>query len=82
MLQRKKRFTALMAFDDLTADGSIRALYEGGVKVPEHCFRSVGFDAVPLYFDGCTILNHRAAAPRSDGNHAVNIVMEGVISRP
>src|SRR5580693_3064932 len=33
LLQRKKRFTALMAFDDLTALGAIRALTKAGVKV-------------------------------------------------
>src|SRR5260370_39819362 len=47
LLQRKKRFTALMAFDDLTALGAIRALTKAGVKVPENC-SVVGFDDVPL----------------------------------
>src|SRR6202451_1237669 len=34
LLQKKKKFTALMAFDDLTALGAIRALTKAGVKVP------------------------------------------------
>jgi LacI family transcriptional regulator len=45
LLQRKKRFTALMAFDDLTALGAIRALTKAGVKVPEQC-SVIGFDDV------------------------------------
>src|SRR6202521_5068857 len=43
LLQRKKRFTALMAFDDLTALGAIRALTKAGVKGPENC-SVVGLD--------------------------------------
>src|SRR5215469_13615101 len=37
LLQRRKKFTALVAFDDLTALGAIRALNKAGVKVPEQC---------------------------------------------
>src|SRR6202043_1899384 len=46
-LQKKKRFTALLAFDDLTALGAIRALTKAGMKVPEQC-SVIGFDDVPL----------------------------------
>src|ERR1700740_968798 len=45
LLQRKKKFTAMMAFDDLTAMGAIRALTKAGVKVPEQC-SVTGFDDV------------------------------------
>jgi len=34
LLDQKKKFTAVMAFDDLTALGAIRALTKAGVKVP------------------------------------------------
>src|SRR5437660_11905711 len=37
LLERKKKFTAVLAFDDLTALGAIRALNKAGVKVPEQC---------------------------------------------
>src|SRR5438477_10927175 len=37
LLQRKKRFTGLLAFDDLTPPGAIRALTKAGVRLPEHC---------------------------------------------
>src|ERR1700682_6739143 len=34
LLQKKKRFTALLAFDDLTALGAIRAVNNAGVELP------------------------------------------------
>src|SRR6201993_2537669 len=45
LLQRRRKFTALLAFDDLTAFGAIRALARAGVKVPEQC-SVIGFDDV------------------------------------
>src|SRR6267143_4733774 len=47
LLEQKRKFTAVMAFDDLTALGAIRALTKAGVKVPEHC-SVTGFDDVAL----------------------------------
>ncbi|MGB7437958.1 MAG: LacI family DNA-binding transcriptional regulator [Candidatus Acidiferrum sp.] len=45
LLDRGKTFTALMAFDDMTALGALRALKKHGLRVPED--RSViGFDDV------------------------------------
>lgn len=38
-------FTAVMAFDDMTAFGAIQALTQAGVKVPEQC-SVVGFDDI------------------------------------
>jgi LacI family transcriptional regulator len=38
-------FTALMAFDDMTALGALRALMKKGVRVPEDC-SVIGFDDV------------------------------------
>ncbi len=35
LLERKRPFTALMAFDDMTAFGAIRALARAGLRVPE-----------------------------------------------
>ena len=46
MLERRPGFTALLAFDDLTAFGAIRALREAGKRVPEDC-SVIGFDDVP-----------------------------------
>jgi LacI family transcriptional regulator len=45
LIQLRRPFTALMAFDDLTAFGAIRALAKGNIHVPEQC-SVVGFDDV------------------------------------
>lgn len=45
LLDAGQRFTALMAFDDMSAFGAIRALSAAGMSVPEHC-SVIGFDDV------------------------------------
>jgi LacI family transcriptional regulator len=45
LLARGRRFTALFAFNDISAMGAIRALHEAGFKVPEDV-SVVGFDDV------------------------------------
>jgi LacI family transcriptional regulator len=45
LLARRRPFTALMAFDDMTAFGAIRALAKAGLRVPDQC-SVVGFDDV------------------------------------
>jgi LacI family transcriptional regulator len=45
LLRRRRPFTALMAFDDMTAFGAIRALAKAGIRVPEQC-SVIGFDDV------------------------------------
>jgi len=45
LLRRKRPFTAIMAFDDMTAFGVIRALNKSRLKVPEDC-SVIGFDDV------------------------------------
>jgi LacI family transcriptional regulator len=45
LLHRRHPFTALMAFDDMTAFGAIRALAKAGIRVPDQC-SVVGFDDV------------------------------------
>lgn len=45
MLASQKRFTAVVAFDDLTALGVVRGLTDAGLKVPEDC-SVVGFDDI------------------------------------
>jgi len=47
LLQRKRPFTALFAYNDLSAIGAIWALQEAGLSVP-HDVSVVGFDDVPL----------------------------------
>ena len=45
LLRRGKPFTALLAYDDVTALGAMRALTKKGLRVPEDC-SVVGFDDV------------------------------------
>jgi DNA-binding LacI/PurR family transcriptional regulator len=45
MLASKRPFTAVLAFDDLTALGVVRGLTDAGLRIPEHC-SVVGFDDV------------------------------------
>ena len=45
LLQSGKPFTALVAYDDLTAFGAIRALSEAGIQVPRDC-SVTGYDDV------------------------------------
>jgi LacI family transcriptional regulator len=46
LLRRRPDFTALLAFDDLTACAAIRALTKAGRRVPRDC-SVVGFDDIP-----------------------------------
>ena len=46
LLALKLPFTALVAFDDMTAFGAIRALISAGLRVPQDC-SVIGFDDIP-----------------------------------
>ncbi|HVO62107.1 MAG TPA: LacI family DNA-binding transcriptional regulator [Terriglobales bacterium] len=46
LLSRRREFTALVAFDDLTACAAIRSLTKAGRQVPKDC-SVVGFDDLP-----------------------------------
>jgi LacI family transcriptional regulator len=76
-LQRRKRFTALLAFDDLTAFGAIRALNKAGIRVPEQC-SVIGFDDVALSALAAPSLTTVRQPLEVMGNRAVNIIMEGI----
>jgi DNA-binding LacI/PurR family transcriptional regulator len=45
LLHLRRRFTALFAFNDISAIGAIRALRESELRVPEHV-SLVGFDDI------------------------------------
>jgi len=77
LLQKKKKFSALVAFDDLTALGAIRALTKAGIKVPEQC-SVVGFDDVPLSALAMPSLTTVRQPLEAMGSLAVNRVMDGV----
>ena len=46
LLERKKPFTALLAYNDISAIGAIWAFHEAGLRVPEDV-SVVGFDDIP-----------------------------------
>ena len=46
LLARKKPFTALFAYNDISAIGAIRAIQEEGLRIP-HDISVVGFDDIP-----------------------------------
>jgi LacI family transcriptional regulator, galactose operon repressor len=77
LLKQKRPFTALMAFDDMTAFGAIRALAKAGMRVPEHC-SVIGFDDVAA----CGLYTPPLSTVRQPmevmGTIAVNIIIEGI----
>ncbi len=46
LLAARKKFSAVLAFDDLTALGVVRALHESGLRVPNE-ISVIGFDDIP-----------------------------------
>jgi DNA-binding LacI/PurR family transcriptional regulator len=46
LLARKQRFTALFAYNDISAIGAVRALQESGLRVPDD-ISVIGFDDIP-----------------------------------
>ena len=77
LLKQKRPFTALVAFDDMTAFGAIRALNKAGIRVPDQC-SVVGFDDVApsaLYTPPLTTVRQPMEAM---GNMAASIIVEGM----
>ena len=77
LLKQKRPFTALMAFDDMTAFGGMRALAKAGLHVPEDC-SVIGFDdvaACSLYTPALTTVRQPMEAM---GTMAVSIALEGI----
>jgi DNA-binding LacI/PurR family transcriptional regulator len=77
LLRKKIPFTALMAFDDMTAFGAIRALAKAGVRVPEQC-SVIGFDDVAhshLVTPALTTVRQPMAQM---GKTAVTLIEEGI----
>jgi DNA-binding LacI/PurR family transcriptional regulator len=77
LLAKKKQFSALLAFDDLTALGAVRALTKAGIKVPEQC-SVVGFDDVALSALSAPALTTVRQPLETMGSTAVNIVMDAI----
>lgn len=80
LLKRKRGFTALMAFDDMTALGAIRALTKAGVKVPEQC-SVIGFDDVIPSALMVPSLSTVRQPMEAMGAAAINIAMDAINAR-
>ena len=77
LIRQKRPFTALLAFDDMSAFGAIRALNKAGVRVPEQC-SVIGFDDVAtsaIYTPSLTTVRQPMEAM---GASAVGIVVDGI----
>jgi LacI family transcriptional regulator len=77
LLKRKRRFTALMAFDDLTAFGVIRALARAGIRTPEQC-SVTGFDDVAPAALSVPSLTTVRQPLEGMGATAAGMVLEGI----
>ena len=77
LIKQKRSFTAIQAFDDMTAFGVIRALTKAGIRVPDQC-SVTGFDDVAT----CAIYTPPLTTIRqpmeSMGATAVSIVVDGI----
>jgi LacI family transcriptional regulator len=79
LIKRRRAFTAIMAFDDMTAFGAIRALTKAGIRVPDQC-SVIGFDDVApaaMYTPSLTTVRQPMEGM---GSLAVSIVVEGINS--
>jgi LacI family transcriptional regulator len=77
LLRGKRPFTGLVAFDDMSAFGAMRALAKSGVRVPDLC-SVVGFDDVAassFYTPALTTVRQPMEAM---GATAAGIVLEGI----
>ena len=77
LIKQKRPFTALMAFDDMTAFGAIRALAKAGIRVPEQC-SVIGFDDVATCAVYTPALTTFLQPMDTMGAAAVCIVVDGI----
>jgi LacI family transcriptional regulator len=77
LLKRKHPFTAVLAFDDMSALGALRALAKAQVRVPEQC-SVIGFDDT-LPASICTPPLTTVRQPMEPmGALAVTVLLEGI----
>ncbi|HXJ87275.1 MAG TPA: LacI family DNA-binding transcriptional regulator [Candidatus Binatia bacterium] len=77
LLRQKRSFTAMLAFDDMSAFGAIRALTRAGIRVPEQC-SVIGFDDVAtsaIYTPSLTTVRQPM---ETMGASAVGVVLDGI----
>lgn len=80
LLARKKPFTALFAYNDISAIGAIRALQEQGLRVPQDV-SVMGFDDIPVAaFNTPTLTTVRQPLARM-GQVAAQTLLERIAGR-
>jgi len=79
LIKQEIPFTALLAFDDMTAFGAIRALTNAGTRVPDKC-SVIGFDDVAASALCTPALTTVRQPMEAMGTDAVRIVLEGIQS--
>lgn len=77
LLGRGKPFTALMAYDDMTALGALRALKNKGLRVPEDC-SVIGFDDVAQASLSVPSLSTVRQPMEAMGSMSVEMILEVV----
>jgi LacI family transcriptional regulator len=77
MLKDKRRFTAIAAFDDVTAFGVMRALRGAKLRVPED-YSVIGFDDVPLAELGSPALTTVRQPMEEMGVIAAERILKGI----
>jgi DNA-binding LacI/PurR family transcriptional regulator len=79
LLRHEKSFTALMAYDDVTALGALRALKKKGLRVPEDC-SVIGFDDVAQASLSVPSLTTVRQPMEAMGSMSVGIVLDAIQS--
>ena len=77
LLRQKRQFSALLAFDDMSAFGAIRALNRAGIHVPEQC-SVIGFDDVATSAIYAPSLTTVRQPMETMGASAVSVVLDGI----
>jgi LacI family transcriptional regulator len=83
LLHRRRDFTALVAFDDLTACAAIRSLTKAGLRVPKDC-SVVGFDDLPgsaFYNPPLTTIQQQLEAQGSLGAEIIEELIRATIEK-
>lgn len=77
LLRQGKAFTALMAYDDMTALGALRALKMKGLRVPEDC-SVIGFDDVAQAALSVPSLTTVRQSMEEMGSISVEMILGGI----
>lgn len=78
LLRRGRRFTALMAFEDMTALGAIHALRSKGVQLPGEC-SVIGFGDIPQAGMSVPALSTVLRPMESVGAMGIEILLEAIM---